>query len=70
MTTTVYFATNRVVNAPGDRTSSYTHNIVSPLRPQDVTYGTAFVNTADLTADTVGRSPRSATCSKAASRHR
>lgn len=54
MTTTVYFATNRVVNAPGDRTSCYTHNIVSPLRPQDVTYGTAFVNTADLTADTAG----------------
>ena len=54
MTSTVYFATNRIVNDPPDRTSSYTHNIVSPMRPQDITYGTAFVNTADLTADTVG----------------
>ena len=54
MTTTVYFATNRAVNAPRDRTGSYTHNIVSPLRPQDITYGTAFVDTADLTADSVG----------------
>lgn len=54
MTTTVYFATNRMVNDPPDRTASYTHNIVSPLRPQDITYGTAFVSTANLTADTVG----------------
>ena len=54
MTTTVYFATNRMVNDPPDRTGSYTHNIVSPMRPQDITYGTAFVNTANLTADTVG----------------
>ena len=54
MTTTVYFATTRMVNDPPDRTGSYTHNIVSPMRPQDITYGTAFVNTANLTADTVG----------------
>ena len=54
MTTTVYFATNRVVNSPKDRPGDYSFNITSPLRPQDVTYGTAFVDSANLTADTVG----------------
>ncbi|MFZ5779999.1 MAG: alpha/beta fold hydrolase [Pseudomonadota bacterium] len=54
MTTTVYFATNRVVNEPKDWHGSYTFNIISPMRPQDVTYGTAFVDSANLTADTVG----------------
>src|SRR5215475_14931655 len=54
MTTTVYFATNRVVNAPTDNPASYTFNIVAPTKPQEVTYGTAFVETAGLTADTVG----------------
>lgn len=54
MSTTVFFATNRVVNGPMDRVGSYTTNITSPLRPQDVTYGTAFVDSANLTADTVG----------------
>lgn len=54
MTTTVYFATNRTVNHPEDRPGSYTFNIVSPVMPQEVTYATAFVDSADLTADTVG----------------
>jgi esterase/lipase superfamily enzyme len=54
MTTTVYFATNRIVNHPQDRPSSYTFNIVSPVKPQEVTYATAFVDSANLTADTVG----------------
>ncbi|MDP1751017.1 MAG: alpha/beta fold hydrolase [Reyranella sp.] len=54
MTTTVYFATNRTVNHPQDRPSSYTFNIVSPVKPEAVTYGTAFVDSANLTADTVG----------------
>ncbi len=54
MTTTVYFATNRAVNQPQDRPDSYTFNMVSPMRPQEVTYGTAFVDSANLTADTVG----------------
>ena len=53
MTTTVYFATNRIVNHPQDRPSSYTFNIVSPVKPQEVTYATAFVDSANLTADTV-----------------
>ena len=54
MTTTVYFATNRAVNQPQDQPGSYTFNIVSPVDPQAVTYATAFVDSAGLTADTVG----------------
>src|SRR5919197_6361677 len=54
MPTTVYFATNRVVNGAPDSVASYTFDIVAPTRPQDVTYGTAFVESAGLTADTVG----------------
>lgn len=54
MTTTVYFATNRMVNQPDDQPGSYTFNIVSPMDPQEVTYATAFVDSANLTADTVG----------------
>jgi esterase/lipase superfamily enzyme len=54
MTTTVYFATNRTVNQPQDRPGSYTFNIVPPMDPQAVTYATAFVDSANLTADTVG----------------
>jgi esterase/lipase superfamily enzyme len=54
MTTTVYFATNRVVNQPADQLSSYTFDIVAPNDPQQVTYGTAFVDSSNLTADTVG----------------
>jgi hypothetical protein len=54
MTTTVYFATNRVVNGPADQLSSYTFDIVAPDDPQQVTYGTAYVDGSNLTADTVG----------------
>jgi esterase/lipase superfamily enzyme len=54
MTTTVYFATNRVVNDPPTAVASYTFEVIAPTRPQDVTYGTAFVDSAGLTADTVG----------------
>src|SRR5215471_1842114 len=54
MPTTVYFATNRVVNEPADQVSSYTFDIVAPNDPQQVTYGTAFVESSNLTADTVG----------------
>ena len=54
MTTTVYFGTNRVVNQPPTAVANYTFNIISPTRPQDMTYGTAFVDSAGLTADTVG----------------
>ena len=54
MTTTVYFATNRVANHPADRPDNYTFSMVAPDNPLQVTYGTAFVDSAGLTADTVG----------------
>jgi esterase/lipase superfamily enzyme len=54
MTATVYFATNRVIAGPAEDYRSYGNGIVAPTDPTAVTYGTAFVNDADLTADTVG----------------
>jgi len=54
MTTTVYFATNRIANHPADRPENYTFFITAPDNPLQVTYGTAFVDSAGLTADTVG----------------
>lgn len=54
MTTTVYFATNRVIAGPAEDYHSYGNGIVAPTDPTAVTYGTAFVNDANLTADTVG----------------
>jgi len=54
MTTTVYFATNRVVSGPAEDYRNYGNGIVAPTDPTAVTYGTAFVENADLTADTVG----------------
>lgn len=54
MTTTVYFATNRIANHPADRPENYTFGMVAPDNPLQVTYGTAFVDSAGLTADTVG----------------
>ena len=54
MTTTVYFATNRFANHPADWHGSYTFGMVAPANPLQVTYGTAFVDSAGLTADTVG----------------
>ena len=45
MTTTVYFATNRVVNGPSDSIGSYSSTSTASDRPQDITYGTAFVQT-------------------------
>jgi esterase/lipase superfamily enzyme len=53
MAVTVYFATNRQVTTPEDY-KSYGTSIVSPTKPQEITYGTAFVDEANLTADTVG----------------
>ena len=46
MTTTVYFATNRTRNGPPDRIDSYTDSSTASDRPQDITYGTAFVQTS------------------------
>jgi esterase/lipase superfamily enzyme len=54
MARTVYFATNRVVAGSAADFKSYGTDIVSPSDPNQITYGTAFVNDANLTADTVG----------------
>ncbi len=54
MATTVHFATNRTVIGPADQVGSYSNTIVAPSNPGYITYGTAFVNDAGLTADTVG----------------
>jgi len=54
MATTVYFATNRVVQGSAHDYRNYGDSIVSPTNPNAITYGTAFVDDANLTADTVG----------------
>ena len=54
MPATVYFATNRTLAGPADDWRSYGAGIVAPSDPGAVTYGTAFVNDAGLTADTTG----------------
>ena len=53
METTVYFATNRVLDGSPGRWQSYGEKIVAPADPTAVTYGTALVSPANLTADTV-----------------
>lgn len=52
MTTTVYFATNRAVNNPQTAPSSYTLNMIAPT--DEMSFGTAFVDSADFPADNVG----------------
>ncbi|MBS0521337.1 MAG: alpha/beta hydrolase [Proteobacteria bacterium] len=54
MPTTVYFATNRVVTGDPTRWQSYGTKLVAPSDPTAMTYGTAFVNDSNLTADTTG----------------
>jgi esterase/lipase superfamily enzyme len=54
MPATVHFATNRVLDGPPDEVGSYSESVVAPSNPNEVTYGTAFVNDANLTADTIG----------------
>jgi esterase/lipase superfamily enzyme len=54
MTTTVYFATNRIISGAANDYRNYGNAIVSPTDPNQLTYATAFVNDANLTADTVG----------------
>ena len=54
MATTVYFATNRLLQGAPDQLSSYGESAVAPSDSTQVTYGTAFVEDAGLTADTVG----------------
>jgi esterase/lipase superfamily enzyme len=53
MATTVHFATNRVVQGAASNYRNYSH-ASSTDRSNAITYGTAFVNDANLTADTVG----------------
>lgn len=52
MTTTVYFATNRAVNQPQESPRSYTLNMIAPT--EEMSYGTAFVDSADFPGDNVG----------------
>jgi esterase/lipase superfamily enzyme len=54
MPATVHFATNRVLDGPPDELASYSESVVAPSKPELVTYGTAFVNDANLDADTIG----------------
>jgi esterase/lipase superfamily enzyme len=54
MATTVYFATNRMLSGPADQLSSYGDSVVAPADPNAVTYGTAFLKDANLTADQTG----------------
>ena len=54
MPATVYFATNRVISGPATDYRNYSSKIVSPTNLAAITYGTAFVDDANLTADTVG----------------
>lgn len=54
MPATVHFATNRVLDGPPDQLASYSESVVAPSDPNEVTYGTAFVDDAKLDADTIG----------------
>ncbi|MFT8247188.1 alpha/beta hydrolase [Roseomonas sp. BN140053] len=54
MPITVQFATNRRLTGPGEELSSYGDSVIPPSSPAEITYGTAFVDEVDLTADTVG----------------
>jgi esterase/lipase superfamily enzyme len=54
MPTTVYFATNRVVNGAATDWQNYGTSIVAPSNPAAVTYATAFVDNSNLSADTTG----------------
>jgi esterase/lipase superfamily enzyme len=44
MSTTVYFATNRAVTNANDAVNGYPAVMVPPLKPQQITYGTAIVD--------------------------
>lgn len=54
-TTTVHFATNRLVAGQGTLASDYGSAIVQPSDPGQVTYGTAFVDGTDPQTDLSGR---------------
>ena len=54
MATTVYFATNRVVTNASDPDGGYTSIMVPPLKPEEITYGTAIVDGVDVATNTQG----------------
>jgi esterase/lipase superfamily enzyme len=54
MRTTVYFATNRVVQGPADAVASYRAAIVPPSDPTAMTYGVAFVENVDVARNAAG----------------
>ena len=54
MATTVYFATNRVVTNASDANKGYTSIMVPPLKPQEITYGTAIVDGIDVATNAQG----------------
>lgn len=54
MSTTVYYASNRVLTGPADSVASYGPNIQPPSVSDGLTYGTAFVDGVDVGADQAG----------------
>jgi len=54
MASTVHFATNRRLTGAPEQWQSYDTKIVAPSDPTALTYATAFVEDANLTADTTG----------------
>jgi len=54
LATTVYFATNRVVTNASDANKGYTSIMVPPLKPQEITYGTAIIDGIDIATNAQG----------------
>ena len=54
MSTTVYFATNRVVTNANDAVNGYPAVMVPPLQPQQITYGTAIVDGINIATNASG----------------
>ena len=54
MLTTVYFATNRIVNGAPTDYRNYTAGITMPSNPDAILYATAFIDNTNLTADKSG----------------
>jgi len=54
LATTVYFATNRIVTNPSDPDGGYTSAIVPPLKPEEITYGTAIIDGIDIATNAHG----------------
>jgi hypothetical protein len=54
LATTVYFATNRIVTNPSDPDGGYTSTIVPPLKPEEITYGTAIIDGIDIATNAQG----------------